>query len=292
MKMHTIYKRKQGKEKLLQQYEAYLQRLGTEFERVHVPTRWGNTHVLVSGPKEGKPICILQGGNCLNPMTLSWFQPLLQQYRVIAPDTIGHPGLSDEVRLSASDDSLARWVEDILDYFHIERCAFVGPSYGAGITLRLAAFAPERISCAVLVAPAGLILGSKWRMIRSILLPLWFYQMTSSGKQLHRIADAMSTGTMKPEDEEIIGDIFRHTKLEQDMPKLSEKQELQPYKAPTMVVGGTADIFFPGEGVVAKAKEVLPNLVSHHLYEMGHFPAEQQLKEINEEILLFLQQWY
>lgn len=45
----------------------------------------------------------------MNPLTLAWFGPLADRYRLVAPDTIGQPGRSAPVRVSANDASLAEW---------------------------------------------------------------------------------------------------------------------------------------------------------------------------------------
>ncbi|MFD2670519.1 alpha/beta fold hydrolase [Marinicrinis sediminis] len=285
---HTIYKSVEGKQKLQYAYEQYLETFSLSFERKWVDTRFGPTHTLMTGPANGKPLIILQGGNCLNPMTLSWFEPLWSQYRIYAPDTIGHPGFSAETRISAKDDSFAKWIEDIMHAFQLQSSAFVGPSYGGGIILRLAAYAPEKIACAVLVSPAGVKLGSKLDMIRYILLPLIRYRSTSSPVSLQRIADVMSASSMSEQDKQIIGDIFQHVKLEQDMPKLTKRKELDSYKAPTMLLAGRDDIFFPGERLLSAASRIIPSLTISKSYESGHFPSSQVRTQMNTDIKEFL----
>ncbi|MDQ0113744.1 pimeloyl-ACP methyl ester carboxylesterase [Paenibacillus harenae] len=202
--------------------ESYLRLFDAEFDRIQVDTRFGQTHTLVTGPLNGKPLFILQGGNCINPMTLSWFTPLLTKFRIYAPDTIGHPGYSSESRISAKDESFALWVSDLMDHFNIKQSGFIGPSYGAGIILRLATYMPERIACSVLVAPSGLEIGSKLTMIKKILLPLILFNRTSSDNQLQNIADAMSHHSMDELDKQILGELFTSVKLEQNMPKQTE----------------------------------------------------------------------
>ncbi len=54
----------------------------------------------------------------------------------------------------------------------------------------------------------------------------------------------MSAGNMKESDHEIIGDIFRFVKLEQGMPKLTTRDELAHFSAPTLIIAGEEDIFF------------------------------------------------
>jgi pimeloyl-ACP methyl ester carboxylesterase len=287
----SIYKSK-GKTLITQHYDNYLKSFDFEIEQIYVDTSYGKTHILVAGPPEGKPIFIFQGGNCINPMTLSWFLPLVDKYRVYAPDTIGHPGYSDESRISAKDHSFAQWIKELMDYFNIESSAFVGPSYGAGIILRLATFMPDKIVCSVLVSPAGIRLGSKIRMIKDILLPLVLFNGTSSQKHLNKITDTMSDNSMKEIDKKVIGDVFKYIRLEQEMPKLTTKEELLHYHSPTLIIAGKKDIFFPENRLNKVSREIIPNLIAFKTYDMGHFPSEEHLVKINNDILEFLNDCY
>lgn len=225
-------------------------------------------------------------------MTLSWFLPLIDKYRIYAPDTIGHPGYSDENRISAKDNSFAKWIKELMDYFNIESSAFVGPSYGAGIILRLATFMPDKIDCSVLVSPAGIRLGSKISMIKEILLPLILFNSTSSEKYLNKITDTMSDNSMKEIDRKIIGDVFKYIRLEQEMPKLTTKAELSNYNAPTLIIAGKKDIFFPESKLVKVTQEIIPNLIAFKTYDMGHFPSNEHLIKINNDIMEFLKEYY
>lgn len=292
MKRHTIYKSEQGKKAIHEGYKSYLSRLNVDFERLHIPTKFGSTHTLVTGPDDGKPVFIFQGGNCINPMTLSWFSSLFKEYRVIAPDTPGHPGYSDETRMSGRDESFALWISDLMKHFNIEKSAFVGPSFGGGIILRLATFMPEKIACSVLVSPAGIHLGSKLEMIIKILLPLMRFKMGFSEEHLKKITDIMSLSSMKEADHKIISAIFKHVKLEQDMPRLTTKDELTNYNAPTMILSGQHDIFFPGDQLNSKAQGLFSNLITSKAFDMGHFPDEDHLVEMNEMIKDFLKTYY
>jgi pimeloyl-ACP methyl ester carboxylesterase len=290
--MKSIYKSQEGKEKILGQYEEYLAQFDSLLEREYVQTRFGSTHVLKMGKEDGKPLFIFQGGNCINPVTLLWFKGLLKEYKIYAPDTIGHPGYSNETRISASDESFAHWIQDLMDHYQIERCAFIGPSYGAGIILRLAAFMPEKIECAVLVAPAGVSLGSKLKMIKKILVPLLFYKMNGSSKSLKQIANVMSHNSMSSLDESIIGNIFKFTSLEQEMPKLTTAEELENYKAPTLVITGTEDVFFPESKISQKTAGLFGKQLELKRYNMGHFPSNEYLEKIDHDIKMFLKKHY
>ncbi|WP_128103001.1 alpha/beta fold hydrolase [Paenibacillus sp. DCT19] len=289
--MSSIYRSEEGKSCILEEYEAYVDQLGEGFTREYVETRFGQTHVLLTGPKDGKPLFILQGMNCVNPMTLSWFSSLFKDYRIIAPDTIGHPGYSEDTRISARFDSLAMWVTDLLDHYEIDQSAFIGPSFGGGIILRLATYIPDRIACSILVAPAGLIARSKMKVAQDFMLPIVTYRMTSSPNSLQKIADTVSCNCMKEVDKNIIGKIFKHVSLEQDMPKLTDREELANYTAPTLLLAGEKDIFFPGDKLIERARKIIPN-VRTVKYDTGHYPSQDVLVQMNEEIKLFLQENY
>ena len=103
----SIYKSPAGEARILYLYDRFQNDLGVVFDDRMVDTRFGATHVLVAGPEDGQPVVVTHGGNSITPQGLGGMLPLLKQeyYRLYAPDTIGHPGKSAQVRLSASDQS-------------------------------------------------------------------------------------------------------------------------------------------------------------------------------------------
>lgn len=150
---------------------------------------------------------------------------------------------------------------------------------------------PEKIACSVLVSPAGLKLGSKLKMMQQILLPILMLNISSSQKHLQTIADVMSSKSMKEIDKNIIGEIFKYVKLEQDMPKITEKNELINYFSPTLIVAGNNDIFFSAEALIKNSKEVTNNLETR-VYNTAHFPDQVTLVQINNDIKQFLSNNY
>lgn len=67
----SIYKSTEGKAILLGLYDSVLDSLGIEYEERMVETRFGSTHILVSGPKNAPPVILLHGGNSFAPLTLA-----------------------------------------------------------------------------------------------------------------------------------------------------------------------------------------------------------------------------
>lgn len=284
----SIYKSEDGEAEITSLYDEALARLGANHESLAIPTSLGNTHIFAVGPEDAPPLLFLPGGNFLNPSCLEWFLPLSRSRRIYAPDIVGQPGKSAQFRPSSKGDGHANWVEDILDGLGLDRAPFVGISYGAGITLRVAGRTPERISHAVLVPPSGLARGSIPRMLAQVVLPMVMYRLSPNNERLRQAARPL----LSEEDEFLarqLGAVYRRVKLDSDLPRAATEAELSRFDAPTTVFAADNDIFFPGEAVIQRARRVVPNLVSAELLEgCRHIPSGEAFAHINEKIERFL----
>ncbi len=286
-----IYRSETGREEIERRYREMVDSLG-EFDERWVETRFGETHVLVTGPVEGTPLLVFHGGNVVNPVSLEWFLPLADEFRLYAPDTIGHPGLSAETRVSPRDSSYGEWVADLLDGLGLDSVAMVGPSYGGGIVLRTAAYAPERIERAALINPAGLGTGSIVRMLREIVLPMFRYRLRPTRDRLHRAVAPIFTDPIEEGDRELldlIGTVFREVRLERSFPKRATRDELSEFGSPTLLVLCEEDVFFPPDRVRPRADAVIPYLLGAVVLEgESHFPSERGRERIVSELRTFL----
>ena len=255
----SIYRSNAGKQELLSLYENAVGGLSIPVEENEVDTRHGVTHLLECGPVDGPPVILFHGGNATNPMTLAWYTDLANQFRLIAPDTIGQPGKSAENRVDPRSDAYGQWVEDLLDELEIHSAPMIGTSYGAGITLRVAAYAPDRVEKAALVVPAGFGTGPILPMIR-LGLPSVLYRFVASDRLLDRVINEMVT---EPESNQIVRETIaaslRHVKLERQFPS-ADRDELQEFTSPVHVYATENDPFFPAKTVLSEAEKRLPNL--------------------------------
>ncbi len=286
----SIYRSPEGETEIMTLYDGALARLSPGLESFVVGTSLGDTHILAAGPENAPPLVILSGGNFLNPTCLKWFMPLARSRRVYSPDIIGQPGKSAPSRPSSKGDGHARWMEEVLDGLSIRRVPFVGISYGAGITLRIAGRSSERVSGAVLISPSGLVGGSIPRMLVEVVLPMIMYRLSPSGDRLRKSTSPLLT----EEDEDLtrqIGAVYRWVKLDSDLPCKATAGELEDFDSPTLVFAAENDIFFPGEAVLKRAKEIIPNLVSAELLKgCRHIPSGKAFTLINEKTGQFLRE--
>ena len=282
-----IYRSPAGEAELAALYDEALARLGPGCETRRVGTSFGETHVILAGPEDAPPLVVLPGGNFLNPLCLSWFLPLAESFRLYAPDIVGQPGRSARTRPSARGDGHARWLGEVLDGLGLGPASFVGISYGAGLVLRLAGLAPGRVAGAVLVSPAGIAVGPIWPMLRETALPMLVYRARPNRERLLRAARPLLTDLEEPYVRQL-GLVYRHVKLDRELPRAATREELAGYGAPTMLFAAEDDLFFPAGKVIPRATEIIPNLETEALPGSRHVPSREAFAHINERTTAFL----
>lgn len=255
----SIYRSPTGRQALEEVYIDAVEQLEIEVDERYVETRYGETHLLLAGSTSGEPVVIFHGGNATNPMTLGWYTGLAEEYRLIAPDTIGQPGYSAETRVDPRGDGYGEWVVDLLDTFEIRTASMIGTSYGGGIILRTAAVAPERIDRTALVVPAGFGTGSIVSMMQ-VGFPAILYRFLGFEWLLERALTLLVT---QPEPDPVVRETIaaslQYVKLEREFPGASA-DELDGFTAPVALYVAENDPFFPPGAIVSRARSRLPNL--------------------------------
>lgn len=287
--MTSIYRSRKGKTRILDLYDRGVEALGLEVEERWVETRFGETHALVTGPEEAPPLLLLHGGNALNPLSMAWFRPLARAWRIHAPDTVGHPGKSAEIRPDPRSDDYGLWVVDVLDGLGLDRVPMAGPSYGAGILLRAAAVAPERVERAALVVPAGILEPRRVALLARLALPTIAFRLAPSADRLRTVSKALFTEPPTGLWLETLAATLEEVEVERRMPRPATRRELAGYQGPTLVIAAEDDLLFPGRAVASRAVAAIPGRVDVVLLEgERHVPGPLALGRINDRIRDFL----
>ena len=141
-----IYKTKQGEKIVKDLYDQQVKSLGIEYEDIYVDTRFGRTHILKTANPNARPILLFHGGNSTAAYSLKQNLHLIKDFLVYAPDTIGHPGKSDQRVLSSNTLEYGQWASGVIDKLGFKKIICLGESFGGGILAKLMCISPEKIS--------------------------------------------------------------------------------------------------------------------------------------------------
>jgi pimeloyl-ACP methyl ester carboxylesterase len=280
----SIYRSPEARAEIADLYERARRALPMATDSRMVATRFGDSHVLTAGPEDAPPVVVFGGGNVVGPLTLGWFSPMAERFRLIAPDTIGQPGLSADRRVSGLDDSLGLWAIDVLDQLGLDRVGAIGVSYGAGVLLRIAEIAPDRIGRAALVVPSG-ITGSPVRAMLRLAAGYVAYRIRPSRSRAASVATYLAH---EPTDSVMVESIelsFGGTKLETEMPRIARAENLAGFGSPVLVIAAEHDPLFPPKRVLPAARALFRNLESASVLQgSGHIPTPDAASRLSARL--------
>jgi pimeloyl-ACP methyl ester carboxylesterase len=246
-------------------YDNTLAKWPVPYESRTIPTRHGNTHLIVSGDESAPPLVLLHGASA---NALIWIGDVVaysKHYRVYALDIPGEPGRSAPHYLDWHDATFVEWLTDVLDGLAIPRAPLVGISEGGWIALKFACHAPERVTHLVLLAPGGVVLNRASWLPRAFLLLLFgrrgMYHLT---RQLFG-AQPVPEGT-----EEAIALIGKHYRPRMSTIPVFADDDLQRLTMPTLLLGGDRDICFDIPAIAARLQKLLPHLAVTIIPGAGH----------------------
>ncbi len=260
-------------------YEAALREWAIPVESITAKTRFGPTHILISGPQDAPPLLLLHG---LGDTALLWM-PLLSAlgsaYRLCAPDIPGQPGKSAPVRLPYTGPSYPEWLQDVLDALDVACTDVIGLSLGSYLALRLGAAAPQRVRRLGLLSPAGMApvrLSTLLQLLPVGLFPSravfrWFmerYGATVTDQALER-ASLMS----------------KHY-IPAPPPPVLSPGELSRVSAPVSLLVGEHEIFFNAESIIRRARQYLPNVAAAHIVPGAGHNLVRERPELIQSFLL------
>lgn len=269
-------------------YERELSRGPTSYKTQVVRTRFGDTHIVIGGPKNGDPLLLFHGWNGSAAGIGGEFPFLFSSYRVYMPDIIGHAGKSAPHRLPLEGPDYAHWTSDLLDALALDQIRVLGISGGGWMTLKFAAYYSDRIVKAVALSTDGLssvnLPGVICWMLPAAIFPnrftvKRFFQFTTSsngeqGSGLESFAEMLA--------------LLKHFKTQRN-PGLLSDQELSQITAPLLVLMGADERIFSPQKAITRAEQLIPGLVNAEIVpNAGHMMTIDQPGFLSQRILGFL----
>lgn len=257
------------------------------FEAKFIPTRFGPTHAILSGPADA-PLLILIHAMGMNALT--WAPnaaDLSREFRIAAVDTIGDQGRSIARRdYPENGREYADWVADIVAELGAPRASLAGCSMGGWIATCAAAYRPEAVDKVILVSPAaGIPEKTTWGpMLVSIILDSsepnlrrFGRRLLGSGKAGEDWLDYFVLAASDPKSGKL------------GMPAKLGDSELARIAAPVLLLIGERETIYadPSE-VAARAARLIPRCESAEIPGAGHLGHYDNPEFADRAMLRFL----
>lgn len=285
-----IYRSEKGRQAVMACYDAAAASGPVPYESRMLPTRHGETHVLVGGPAAAPPLLLFHGWNGSAAGIGRELPFLFERHRVYMPDIIGQAGKSAPTRLDTQGAGYAEWAADMLDALGLPACPAVGISGGGWMTLKLAAHLDGRFTRAAALSTDGLahvdMLNVAYWMLPAALLPTGY-----TIRRFYRFVTSPRAPYNPQAAQRFCGEMLvclQHFKP-QGNPGLLSDAELGRIGVPTLVLMGEDERIFPPRESVLRAHARIPGLAAAEILpRAAHLLTVDQPKLVKEKLLAFL----
>ena len=279
-----------GEAQYLAAYEVVLKEWPVPFEELYISTRFGETHVIASGPQEAAPLVLLHPSGAGATIWIRNVGALSQHYRTFAIDTISEPNksrLTRPIGLNQRRD-FADWMGDLLDGLHIEKTDMVGNSFGGFLTLNTACFLPERIKKVALISPATTFVEMwawSWHFIPTNMLAYAFHADGLLERPYAWIWQDF------PVDDCLAH--LRHMTAVAGRPRhwsptVFADQELRQIRHPVLLLIGDHEVIYNAGAAIRRATRLVPHLKAEIVPNANHNAQYTAPDAVNCRILQFL----
>jgi pimeloyl-ACP methyl ester carboxylesterase len=288
-----VFTSRRGEAEAMRAYQAVMDKWSVDYQELTVPTSYGPTHVIVSGPADGPPVVLL---HALFATAASWYLnagALSKTFRTYAVDVIGEANKSRPTKPISSLDGFLDWFTELIDGLAIDTLYLVGNSYGGFTGAYYAMKLPDRIRKLVLIGPASTIDLMTPFMIH-MFLPKAVYQtlprLPGLKRVMRRSLDWMHSGLPRdPLWEPLFYQTMMNGKLiSKVFPRVFSKDEFALIRAPVLLVLGEKEAIYKSlESAVRKGRELIPNVEIELVPDGHHITALAQPDLVNRRILGF-----
>jgi pimeloyl-ACP methyl ester carboxylesterase len=291
----SAFKTPEGEARYLAAYDAALKLWPVPYDELDIPTRFGTTHVIVSGPKDAPPLVLLHGYMATSTMWSPNMADFSKDYRVYAIDVMGQPSKSfpDEPIRNAAD--YAVWLTATLDGQGLGRIFLVGMSYGAWLALNFAIAAPDRVQRLVLLSPGGgFIPMVKQFSLRGMLMVSFPTRVTVNWfmRWLGVTDRPGETDARSVLELTYLG--LKHFRMPPEtlrvMPTLFSDDQLRAMRVPILLLIGEHEVICDPAAALARARELFPDVQGELVPRSSHDMCFSQQRIVDARVLAFLRQ--
>lgn len=283
-----VFKRKKEKTQYINSYNKSLKLWKVPYKEEYVATSFGKAHVIISGPKDAKPLLLLHGMDASSTMWFPNSAALSKNHRVYAIDFLMEAGKSEFKGNSLTTDEIVNWYSEIFNYYKFKNFDLIGASRGGWISTLLTIQKNSKIDRLILVSPAQTFNNVDQKGKASSALFLKFFP---NKKKLKKTLDAFSyyPDKINPVYKKQFYLANKYSKSNASILQMQpfSDDELKKIIIPVLVLIGDNDVI-NSEKSLLRADEFLDNSKTETIKNAGHFLSMDQSKEVNEIILDFL----
>jgi pimeloyl-ACP methyl ester carboxylesterase len=287
-----VFTSPQGETETLQAYQSLLGQWPVPYTELDVPTSFGETHIIASGPNGAPPVVLL---HALFATATAWYRTvgaLSQHYRTYAVDVMGEANKSRPSRPITSLDDFLGWFTELVDGLGISQMYLVGNSYGGFTAAYYAMHLPERVRKLVLIAPVATFHGVR-PFYTNMFIPkmVYLFMPWLPGRRgtMQKAVNWMHAGlAIDPAWHALFTLEMNHGRMtSQVFPRLYTSEELAQIKAPTLLLVGDREQIYPAEEVSQAAKSLMPGIQVQIIPNAHHITALAQPELVNASLLKF-----
>jgi pimeloyl-ACP methyl ester carboxylesterase len=270
-------------------YQEVLTHWSAPYEEMDIPTRFGETHVIASGPADAPPILFLHAFFATAAVWYPNAGALGQHYRTYAVDVLGEANLSRPTRPITSMDEMAEWFTDLLAGLGIEQTFLVGNSFGAFLSAGFAMHLPERVRGLVMIGPAATFKTMNPFFIHMFLpkmLRMMFPWLPGTDKMIRNGLEWMQAGL--PHDNAWDKLFFLCMRdggaTNQLFPRVYKQEELDKIHTPTLLLVGDREKIYDPKTVTRLAQKAIPGIRVEIIPNAHHITALANPTVVNQRI--------
>lgn len=291
--MENRFKNLAGKHLLYESYDRLLDQWGVDKEELDIESRYGTTHVIISGNRANPPLMLIHGTG--DNSAVSWIfniKELSKHFFVMAVDTFAGAGKSEPNESYSKEFDSVLWIDDILHSLHIVKTNLVGASNGVNLALSYAIGNPDRVSRVVCLAGYIPLRGIKFDFLILKSVMVFFPEILNlneknTSKLLRKLCAPNSNVLF--ENKEILNHwlvLFKYSKPQKQKISKYDDKVFSTFREKAVFLIGEFDRLINYPTVIDMFNR--SNLNYKIIKNAGHAIQADQSDVINQEIISFL----
>jgi pimeloyl-ACP methyl ester carboxylesterase len=280
----TLFDTAESERRYMEAYSAALSLWPIPFKEQWISTRFGDTHVIVSGTNDASPLVLFHPAGCGSVIWYRNVKELSKSFKTFAVDTVGEVNKSTIIQPLRSQNDLLVWVGELFQGLQIIKADIIGNSFGGYISTLTAVHMPEVVKRAVLISPAATFM-QMWPWIWH-----FFPAYMSGSKRLKSWAYDWIWQDFAVDDCIAEMRVIASTSgmPKHAGPKVLKDDELRRIRAPVLLLIGDHEVIYSSTRVIERARRLVRNLSAEIVPNANHNAEYTAAEDVNAKVASFL----